>query len=192
MLNSLISSKTKREILKQFLSNTEKRYYIRQLAVILGLSVGTLHRELNRLEKSGILGSERVGNLRFFYANKYSPVFQELKQIIFKTEGIKGSLVEALRPVNGVKAAFIYGSFAKDEERVDSDIDLFLVGKISEDDLILKISKLEDEFQREINYTIYSPAEFKEKKAESSFVQEVLREPKIFVAGTQEVLDGLR
>lgn len=191
MLDSIISSKIRRQILKQFLSQPEEKYYLRQLSVILKVSVGTLHRELNRMEKSGILFSEHLGNLRLFQANKFSPVFHELKQIIFKTEGIKGALEEALKEVKGIKAAFIYGSFARNEEKAHSDIDLFLVGQISEDQLILKISKLENEFQREINYTIYSLKEFKAKKTMSSFIQEVLKGPKIFAAGTQEVLNGL-
>lgn len=193
MLNSLISSKTKRQILKQFLSNPEEKYYLRQLSVILKISVGTLHRELNRLEKSGILVSEPLGNLRFFSANKSFPVFQELKQIIFKTEGIKGTLEQVLKEVKGIKAALIYGSFARQEEKAHSDIDVFLLGDISEDKLITKISELENQFQREINYTIYSLAEFKKKKkAKNSFILEVLRGPKLFLVGTQEELDAIR
>ena len=46
MLNALISSKTKRAILKQFLSGPDNKFYVRQLASILNMSVGTIHREL--------------------------------------------------------------------------------------------------------------------------------------------------
>lgn len=192
MLNLLISSKIKRQILKQFLSSPEEKYYIRQLSTILKVSVGTLHRELNRLEKSGILVSERMGNLRFFCANKSSPVFQELKQIIFKTEGIKGALEQSLGEIKGIRAAFIYGSFARGEEKAHSDIDVFLLGDISEDELITRISELENQFQRQINYTIYSLAEFKKKKKErNSFILEVLGDPKLFLVGTQKELNGL-
>jgi predicted nucleotidyltransferase len=104
--------------------------------------------------------------------------------MIFKTEGIKGRLEQELSGVKGIKAAFIYGSFAKDEERSDSDIDLFLIGDIDEDELISKISSLEKEFIREINYTIYTQREFKkEKKNKNSFVLEVIGDPKIFLTG---------
>jgi DNA-binding transcriptional ArsR family regulator len=88
MLNALIASKTKRAILKQLLTNSEKKYYVRQMASILDMSVGTIHRELIKFEKNSILKSENIGNLRFFSANKSNPLFKELKQIIFKTEGI--------------------------------------------------------------------------------------------------------
>jgi predicted nucleotidyltransferase len=148
------------------------------------MSVGTVHRELVKFKESGILNSENLGNLRFFFVNKKNPLFNELKQMIFKTEGIKGRLEQELSGVKGIKAAFIYGSFAKDEERSDSDIDLFLIGDIDEDELISKISSLEKEFIREINYTIYTQREFKkEKKNKNSFVLEVIGDPKIFLTG---------
>lgn len=189
MLDALISSKTKRAILKQFFSNPDEKYYIRQLAVILNISVGTIHRELIKLEKSGILESEPIGNLRFFCINKKNPLFAELKQIVFKTEGVKGRMEAELNRIKGISTAFIYGSFAKGEEKGNSDIDLFLVGNINEDELIKKISGLEGEFNREINYTIYTKEEFKKEiENKNSFILEVLKEPKIFLVGKEDEL----
>ncbi len=189
MLNVLISSKTKRAVLKQFLSNPEQKYYIRQLAVILKISVGSIHRELIKFEKNGILNSQNIGNLRFFYVNKTNPLFRELKQLIFKSEGIKGSLKESLNDIQGLKIAFIYGSFAEGKERSDSDVDLFLLGKPDEDRLVRKISDLESEFNREINYTIYTEPEFKkEKQKRNSFILDVIKRPKIFIKGTKNDL----
>lgn len=192
MLSSLISSGTRRKILTQFLSHPDEKYYVRQLAVILGVSVGTIHRELIRLQGSGILNSDNVGNLRFFRVNKASPVFKELKQIIFKTEGVQGRLKAELKNLKGLKTAFIYGSFAKGEENAHSDIDLFLLGDISEDELIQKISGLEGEFDREINFTIYTVSDFKkEMKRGGSFLSDVIKNPKIFLLGSMDVLNGL-
>jgi len=189
MLNVLISSGTKRAILKQFFLNPDKKYYIRQLATIINISVGTVHRELVGLEKSDILKSEHIANLRFFYINKKNPLFTELKQIIFKTEGIKGRMEMELSRIEGIKASFIYGSFAKGEEKGNSDIDLFLVGNINEDKLIPRISNLEGEFNREINYTIYTKEEFKKEiENKNSFILEVLKEPKIFLVGGKDEL----
>lgn len=192
MLSSLISSGTRRKILTQFLSHPDEKYYVRQLAVILGVSVGTIHRELIRLQGSGILNSDNVGNLRFFRVNKASPVFKELKQIIFKTEGVQGRLKAELKNLKGLKTAFIYGSFAKGEENAHSDIDLFLLGDISEDELIQKISGLEGEFDREINFTIYTVSDFKkEMKRGGSFLSDVIKNPKIFLLGSMDVLNEL-
>ena len=185
MLSSLISSGTRRKILTQFLSHSDEKYYVRQLAVILGISVGTIHRELIRLQESGILDSDNIGNLRFFRVNKASPVFKELKQIIFKTEGVQGRLEAELKKLKGLKTAFIYGSFAKGEENAKSDIDLLLVGDFNEDELIGKLSPLENKLKREVNYTIYPPDEFSRKsKEKGSFLNEVLKTKLIFLKGS--------
>ena len=83
-----------------------------------------------------------------------------------------------------IDQAFIYGSFAKGEEREDSDIDLFIVGEINEDKLIEKIGKLERKLQREINYAIYGKKDFNKKKKEgNSFILNILQEKKIFLIG---------
>lgn len=189
MLEALISSKIKRAILKEFLLNPEEKYYIRQLAVIINSSVGTVHRELIKFEKNNILKSEYIGNLRFFYINKENPLFEELKEMVFKTEGIKGRMERGLNNIKGIKIAFIYGSFAKKEQGGYSDIDLFLVGDINEDELVPKIGELEKEFNREINYTIYIAKELKkEKKNKNSFILEILKGPKIFLLGDESDL----
>jgi len=173
--------------LKEFLTNSEKKYYVRQLASLLFVSVGSLHKELAKLEKEGILSSEYLGNLRLFSVNKNHPLYKEIKQLIFKTEGIEGRLKDVLKDILGLKAAFIYGSFAEGKERADSDVDVFLLGQINEDKIISKISDLENEFSREINYTIYTDSDFKkEKKKRNSFILNLLRKPKIFIKGSKD------
>jgi predicted nucleotidyltransferase len=190
MLSTIISSKTKRAILKQFLSNPQQKYYVRQIALILNISVGTIHRELVKLEESGILNSENVANSRFFYVNQANPLFKELKQLIFKSEGLEGRLRELLKDLDGLKAAFIYGSFAEGKERADSDVDLFLLGQLQENELVRKISHLELEFSREINYTIYTEDEFKkEKQKRNSFILSVIKGPKIFIKGAKNDIE---
>jgi len=189
MLESLISSKIKRAILNKFLTNPEEKYYVRQLAIIINASVGTIHRELVKLEESGILISEKLGNLRFFCINKRNPLYKELKEMIFKTEGIKGRMEAELKLIKGIKAAFIYGSFAKKEERRDSDIDLLLIGDIDDHKLVSRISDLEKEFDREINYTVYTVQEFNEKKKNNNlFILDVLNGQKIFLIGDKDDL----
>ncbi|MBU2541235.1 MAG: nucleotidyltransferase domain-containing protein [Candidatus Omnitrophica bacterium] len=189
MLKALISSKIRRLILKVFLTNPENKYYVRQLSKLISVSVGSLHRELINLENEGILISNYLGNLRQFYVNKEHPLYKEIKQIISKTEGIEGRLKDYLKDTPGLKTIFIYGSFAEGKERADSDIDLFLLGQPSEDKLINKISDLEKEFTREINYTIYTKSDFKrEKKKRNSFILDLMKHPKVFIKGKESDL----
>lgn len=183
-LPNLNQSKERQKILKLYFSNPSKRYYLRQLEKLLNVSVGNIRRELLKLEKAGIFIYEKEGNLSFYSLNKQYPLFKELKSIIFKTIGIEAELKRLVKSINGVLAAFIFGSFAKEQEDGLSDVDLFLVvdeNKFKEDKLVSSVSKLESAINREINYHYFGLKEFLEKKKKSSFIQSVLKDKKIIL-----------
>ena len=190
MLKDLFGSKTRQTILKAFFTNPDKEYYTRELSKLYKLSVGNIHRELKKLVSFGILKSHNVGNIKLFSLDKKNPVYKELKNIFYKTEGVAKLIKDAIKQVENVRIAFIYGSFAKGDERQDSDIDLFLIGNnIDEDLLINKISDLEKDLFKEINYTLYTETEYKkEKNKKDSFVQNVTVGEKLFIKGDENEL----
>ena len=98
-------------------------------------------------------------------------------------------LHDVLINFKGITHAFIYGSFAKGEERGDSDIDLLIIGKINENKLIEELNKLEKKLQREINYTLYSKDEFEAKEEKgNSFILDTLQGKKIILIGNENEL----
>lgn len=175
----ITKSKTREKILQIFFADIDKKYYARQLEKILGLPVSNIHRELSSLEKTGLFQKEQIGNLIFYSLNKKSALFDEFKNIVFKTIGAEGTLRKELKKIKGIKRAFIFGSFAKNKEDSISDIDLMIIGNIDENLLIAKISKLEELLRREINYHIWGQKEFEKKAKTESFIQTILEEPKI-------------
>lgn len=188
-ISRIFKSKTRKELFKLYFTNPESEYYLRELERLLKIPVSMIRKELIRLEETGIFTSHRRGNLVYFRLNKAYPLFEELKSIVFKTVGVEGMLRQVIKSIKGVKLAFIYGSFAKNEERADSDIDLFVVGDINEDELLMKIKKAEEELKREINYTICPANEFNEKKRKKDyFILDLLENPKVFLIGDKNDL----
>ena len=124
---NVFKSKTRKTLFRLYFSNPESEYYLRELERILEIPVSMIRKELLRLEEDGIFISAKKGNLTYFYLNKSYPLFSELKSIVFKTIGIKGLLKAVLEKIKDIKTAFIYGSFAKNEESAKSDIDLFIL-----------------------------------------------------------------
>jgi len=186
---SIKKSKLREDLLILYFANPNKKYYLRELEKILNYSVANIRRELIKLENAGLFLSENKGNQVYYYLNKSYPIFNELKNIIFKTSGVAKLLYDTLRNFKGINHAFIYGSFAKGEEREDSDIDLLIIGKINEDKLIDALNQLEKKLQREINYTIYSKKQFEEKKEKgNSFILDILQGKKITVIGSENEL----
>ena len=183
----ITKSKLREDLLVLYFTNPSKKYYLRELERLLNFSVGNIRRELIKLESAGLFLSENKGNLLYYYLNQSYPLFDELKSIIFKTSGVPKMLQNILKKINGISQAFIYGSFAKGEEKEDSDIDLLIIGKVDEDELIEEINKLERKLQREINYAIYGKEDFNKKKEGSNpFILDILKEGKIFLIGDEK------
>lgn len=188
---SIQKSKLREDLLTLYFTNPEKKYYLRELERIINHSVGNIRRELSKLEDTGLFLREDKGNQVYYYLNKSFPLFDELKSIIFKTSGVPQLLRNALVSLKDkdIGYAFIYGSFAKKEEREDSDIDLLIIGEVNEDEMIKKINKLEKRLQREINYSIYSKEEFQvQKEKRNPFVLDVIEGESIFLIGNKNEL----
>ena len=117
-ISRLFKSKTRKALLRIYFTNPESEHYLRELERLLKIPVSMIRKELIQLEKESVFKSCRKGNLVYYSINKSYPLFEELKSIIFKTVGVKGLLKEALDKIDGVNAAFIYGSFAKSDENM--------------------------------------------------------------------------
>ncbi|MBL7171049.1 MAG: nucleotidyltransferase domain-containing protein [Candidatus Omnitrophica bacterium] len=183
-ITKIFKSKARRALFRLYFTNPEKSFYLRELERGLDTPVSILRKELMTLEKEGIFDSARKGNLLYYSLNKQYPLYDELKNIVFKTIGVQGALSQSLLPLKDIEAAFIYGSYAKNVDNAKSDIDLFIIGNPDEGKLIEKINTLEKKLKREINYNIYSKNDIKKKKKlKDSFMEDVLESKKIFLIG---------
>ena len=108
MLERIFSSKTRVELLRLFFSNPEGRLYVRQIARELGRDISGIKRELDNLDKAGLVTSEKVGNLRYYSVNKSAAIYPELKAIIAKTVGAQGSIAGSLNGLGGLRQAWMY------------------------------------------------------------------------------------
>ena len=184
----LLSSKLRRKLLTYSFTHPDENYYVRELSHLINEDPGNLSRELRRLEDEGLYASVTKGRVRFFSLNKRYPLFKELKKIIFKTEGVQGSLRELVQKYEGIVLAFLYGSYAKNRERKTSDIDLVVVGGFPRNPFTRDVRQLESTLNREINFTVYNKSEFaKERKKEGGFLNLVLKDNILLLKGR---LDG--
>jgi predicted nucleotidyltransferase len=185
----LFKSKARTAIFQLYFANTESSYYLRELERIFDVPVSILRKELMRLREEGVFLSEKKGNLLYYRLNTSFPLFEELKSIVRKTIGVEGLLRDAVTAIDGVRTAFIYGSFAKGREKALSDIDLCIVGYIDEDQLIEKINAIEKSINREVNYTLFSPEELNKRiKNKDGFILDLIDGKKIMLKGKEDDL----
>lgn len=191
MVNRLFSSRARVEILKLFLFNPDNSFYQRQISNLTSQSIRGVQRELENLQKIGLLKGTNQGNRIYYKANKLCPIFEELKNILFKIAGIAEVLKRNLEG-NRIKIAFIYGSYARGEEGFSSDIDLMIIGGISSKELSSMLSKPKKELMREINYVVFPVNEFTGRvKGNDHFLNSVLKDKKIFIIGDENELKAV-
>ena len=168
-------------------------FYLRQIARLSGLAVGSIQRELKRLTEAGIITRSVQGRQVYYRANEACPVFGELKSILIKTAGVADVLRAALAPLaDRIRVAFMFGSMTTGREKRDSDVDVMVVGDASFADVVKALGVAQNTLHREINPTVYPPDEFKAKVAEGQhFVTEVLKGEKIYLVGDEHEIERI-
>lgn len=181
---------TKRKILALFFLNPDKEYYFSEVARLTGTRQGVIQRELQSLTEAEILTSEKRGRQKFYSVNRKLPIFQDLRNIIFKSYGVISKIREALVPLGQqISIAFVYGSFARGEEGSNSDVDLFVIGEIGLDDLVSTLSEVEQAMGREINPALFSATEFTKKWSQKNhFIRSMANTEKEIIIGSEDEL----
>jgi len=180
----------RRQVLGLLLLHPDESFHLREIARITNTQPGTLRRELALLAEAGVLQSEKIGNLVRYRASPDCPVYDELRGILRKTTGIAEILRKALAPLRDkISAAFVYGSVARGDERRASDIDVMVVGTVALEDVVQALYSCQEQLRREINPSVYAPAEFRRKaKERGAFIARILAGPKLFLVGSADEL----
>lgn len=147
---SLRSTITQKVLGYMFL-NPSVRHHVSELARVLSVDGKNLHRKLVELEQHGLLKSEFSGKQRYFFLNDRFPLLKEYRSISRKSFGLQHRIAARLREVEGVEAAYIFGSYARDVMDEASDIDLLVVGDHSPRDLSRVLLPVQRENGRVIN-----------------------------------------
>jgi len=192
MIRKLFSSKARVEIMKLFLFNPRNIYYQSQISALTHQPIRAVQRELERFENAGLIERSIQGKRVYYKANTKCNIFKELKSIFMKTVGIAEALKMHLVEEKDIRIAFIYGSYATGREDLASDIDLMVIGNISSRKLSAILAEQKKELGRELNYTVFLEAEFKQKvKKKNHFIKSLLNEEKIFIIGTRNELERI-
>lgn len=142
--------------------------HLRAIAKLLSTSHMTLLPYLKQLEELKILVSERVGRNKQYLLNKdniltkyYLITTEEIVTIDYleKTFLIK-KLADHLNNIDTGNPLILFGSYAKNYATEESDIDLFSIGKLAENQLN-HIKKFEATFGVKINVKTATPENFK-------------------------------
>lgn len=190
-LADVLFTPVQQRVLGLLFGQPERRFQSAELIRLAGSGTGAAHRLLVRLEATGLVTTERVGNQKHYQANPKSPVFAELTGLVRKTVGLVVPLQAALAPLaKKIAAAFVYGSIAKGTDTAKSDVDLMVItDKLEYADVFGALKDAEAALARPVNPNLMTRAEWRRKRAEAdSFAARIAAQPKLFVIGSDDEL----
>ncbi len=192
ILAEILSSNIRAEIFRNLFGVEKQSLHLREIERRTGFAVGTVQQEIKKLLRLDIITRIKNGNRSYYKANTNHPLYPEIRNLVLKTNGLADLLKQALSAELKIKIAFVFGSFARKEEKAASDIDLMVIGDIGLRKLTGLLMDVSEKLGREINPYRLTESEFiKRKREKDHFLQEVLASPKIFITGTEDELEAM-
>ena len=185
----LLRSRQQGEILALLLGDPELEASVTDIAAMAGVPISSAHREIERAEAAGIVTSRRIGNVRLVRADTHSPYYRGLADVLVKAFGPPQVLAEVLEDIDGIEAAYIFGSWAarwsgEGAKRPVADIDVLVLGAPDRDRLYAALSVAEERLGRPVEDAI-RPADWIAEGTDS-FHATVVSRPLVPIALRQD------
>ncbi len=195
MIDALFGSKTRVKLLRLFLANPEKSFYVREITRLIGEQINSVRRELSNMLRVGVIVSNNYDNKLYYAANQQYAYFTPLK-MIFADErpseqtdhNKKNSIpwVGDIARLSGLKIAIVAGALVRGST---SRVDILLVGRLSESRVGVAIKKIEKAEGRELNYAVMSYDDFYYRlSVRDKFVMEIMNSKHSVVVDAESIL----
>lgn len=182
-------------LIRYFLIRPAARLHLREIQRALNLGGASIQRALSRLVELGALERTEEDGRTLYAVVPRASVWRALRLLESETKDPTPLMRDALTDVQGIEAAFVFGSMATGHTHDGSDIDLLVVEQPSLDrrELNRRTAETGLLLGRQVNTVRYTPEALAERLGNQSdpawgFVHEVLRAPKKWVAGTADAL----
>jgi predicted nucleotidyltransferase len=163
----LFRSEMQLRLLALLLLQPERSWTLQELAADLEAPQSSVHRELARAEKAGLIVRDPTARPHRFTASPDDPMYEPLAALLGRSIGVEAELRSALdRP--DVLAAVIYGSWASGNRRPESDIDVLVVADASLRELRRAVRPVGKAAGRTIDLNVLAPDEFQRMQDERS------------------------
>ena len=182
------------QVLSLFTNGFNREYYIREVQKLLKISPRTSQLILNDLENKGILESKTKGKIKDYtikrnsLSQRYIIFSEQYKAIAFlEKKLIIKEIIEKINPfIEGI--GIVFGSYAKDIAKKDSDLDIFVIGKYNKE----KIKKVSKTYGIEISIKCYPLKTFEKNLANDILLKEILKNHIIFLNVEQFIKEVLK
>ncbi len=187
MIENILGSKVKVKIIRKMLLSENREVNFEDLTRSLNLSFGTVHPALKEMTNTRIVTVRKIGKSKLYKINKTHVLFKELK-MLFKAEveNFVKIAIKFAKKVNkkNIKNIILFGSVARAESSIKSDIDILIIYKINEQDIKenvnREVQKFLDLYDVEIVPVYLSHKEsIKRRNKFDRFLMNILNEGKV-------------
>ena len=143
----------KEKIKEYFFINPSAKLRVREIERELKLSLPSVIRYVNELEKEKILKKYNLGSVVFYSADRSSKIFLLGKKLFNLKQIYNSGLIEFLAKELSNPSIIVFGSYSKGEDIENSDIDLYVETPSRKE---IKFEKFEKILKRKIQIFSYS------------------------------------
>jgi hypothetical protein len=189
MFSDLITSKSRVTLLNVFLNTPYEMYHVRECVRRTGDEINAVRRELQFLEKHGILQKEQRANRIYYSLDKNYPFYFDLLGIGVKTIGLGNEVLKNRAKLGKIKYAMFSSKFVRRIKKSPDDVDFMVIGTVVLPELAALVRTEEQRLGIEINYTAMTEEEFKFRKTRNDpFIAGILAGGRVMLIGDEETM----
>jgi predicted nucleotidyltransferase len=168
-------------------------HHVRGLQRRSGLSMSSLNRELRRLESRGLVVRADDGGRALYRAAEEHPAWKTLRQLVRDFADPAEVVGEAISGIEGIDAAFVFGSFARGDAGEHSDVDVLVVGDLGSDATLGRdAAEASVLLGRPVEVRSYTRERLQRQLGSGNAVlRRILAGPKRWIVGDEASLQGL-
>jgi predicted nucleotidyltransferase len=191
LLSDFVRSPVRAELLRVFFGLRRGELYRAELIDLMPFAKESVETQLNALKEMKLIVSEKDGNRVYYSANNLHPLYPDLRSIVLKTVGLREVLASALSDKE-IEFAFVFGSIASMTDKPESDVDLMVIGDVTELRLAKLLRGVGEQIGREINPHVYARKEIARRvESNDHFLNDVLQKPRLFLIGSENEFDRM-
>jgi predicted transcriptional regulator len=167
-ISSLFGSKTRYKILKLYAENGDAKFFVREITRLIDEQINSVRRELENLEKIGLLVSKDKNNKRYFFINSKSNIYSGLCMIMghkkmtkTSTSRVRSASIAEFAEISELKL-ICSELLTKPEDNKQMPVDIFCVvdSPKAKIEALRLLKRIEDSLDYDINYSTLTKDEY--------------------------------
>ncbi|MBU1132593.1 hypothetical protein KKC32_05115 [Patescibacteria group bacterium] len=191
MFEQLFGSKTRVKLIRIFLDNPEKKFFVRELTRLSDSLINSVRRELENLVRMELILIEEntekkpaetsgINSKKYYSLNPRNLFRQDLMNLFSKGKLLwEKKFIEKVENLGDVKYVCLGGIFVEDAK---AETDVLIIGNVDRNRANSLLQKFEEEVGQAIKYTMMDEVEYNlRREIADKFLENIISNPRNLV-----------